>query len=102
MSPAAWCCSWSSGEALQQPGSGSILFPTHQSLAASVLPPRGQRLLIHGKDSPAGMLARAQATSTGPGCCTGFMCHGLFVLFFFVKGRSPQRGAGLESLAAER
>lgn len=28
MNSAAWCCSWSSGEALQQAGSGSILFPT--------------------------------------------------------------------------
>lgn len=85
-----------------QPGSGSILFPTRQSLTASVLPPRGQRLLIHGKDSLPGMLAQAQATSASPGCCTGFVCHGLFVPFFFGKGRNMQRGAGLESLAAER
>lgn len=28
MNFAVWCCSWSSGEALQQAGSGSILFPT--------------------------------------------------------------------------
>lgn len=28
MNSAVWCCSWSSGEALQQVGSGSILFPT--------------------------------------------------------------------------
>lgn len=28
MNSAVWCCSWSSGEALQQAGSGSILFPT--------------------------------------------------------------------------
>lgn len=28
MNSAVWCCSWSSREALQQAGSGSILFPT--------------------------------------------------------------------------
>lgn len=28
MNSAVWCCSWISGEALQQVGSGSILFPT--------------------------------------------------------------------------
>lgn len=68
----------------------------HPPLAASASPPRGQCLFIHGKDSPAGTAARAQAGGAGSGCCTGFLCHGLFVPFVLVRGRSP--GAGLESL----
>lgn len=45
-SPAAWCCSWSSREALQPPGSGSVLLHTHPSLATSVCLPKGSACLF--------------------------------------------------------
>lgn len=77
VSPAASCRSW---KTLQRPKSSSILFLTRRILPASVLHPRGQRLLLRGTANPAGPLARA--TSAGPGCRTGFMHHGLFCAFF--------------------
>lgn len=95
VSPAASCRSWSSGKTLQQPKSSSILFLTRRILPASVLHPRGQRLLLRGTANQPGRLPEQRARALA---AARVLCAMASFVPFFVKRRSPQHG----ELAAER